>query len=144
MKKLAGIGLVLVLCTAVWAQFHWPNMTTVQKIFVGKLGNNDDAERFRFQFSRELANYGFTPWDGEEGADAIVKGSFTYQNYGEKTGAQANLRLLSQDNKEIYSLSVADKKIKADHDSSLWVAKEIGKRLKEQKEKETKWMKNQR
>lgn len=141
MKRVAVAVFVLACAAAVVAQLHWPNMTTVNKIFVDKLGNNDDAERFRFQLSRELASAGFTPLAEREEADAIVKGTFTYQNYGDKTGAQANLRLLSQEGKEIWGLSVADKKISDDHDSGLWVAREVSKRVREQKAKELKWMK---
>ena len=140
MKRYAVALFVLVCAASLLAQLHWPNMTTVNKIFVNKLGNNDEAERFRFQLSRELANVGFTPLAEPDEADAIVKGTFSYQNWNDKSGAQANLRLLSQEGKEIWGLSVADKKIDSNHDSGLWVAREVSKKLKEQKEKELKWM----
>lgn len=140
MKKVMVAFCVLLFVAGALAQLHWPNMTTVNKIFVGKLGNNDNAERFRFQLSRELAAVGFTPLAEKEEADAIVKGSFTYQNWSDRSGAQANLRLMSQDGQEIWGLSVADKKIDRKDDSSLWVAREVAKKLKEQKAKELKWM----
>ena len=138
-----GLLLALLLCAvAAWAQYQYPNMASVQKVYIDKLGNSDDAERFRFQAARALGTVGFTPWDTADGADTIMKGTFTYTNWGEKTGAQANVQLIStRDNKEVWALSVADPKIDSKHNSSQWVADELAKRLKKEKDDEIKRMK---
>jgi len=146
MKKSVTIVLLIAVfgAAAAWAQYRWPNMTTVQKVYVGKLGNNDDAERFRDQLAVALRDIGFTPWDEEEGADGIIKGTFSFQNYSDKSGAAANLRIMSPDNKEIWGLSVSDPKSERKGDSSLWVAGEVAKRMKKQKEDEIKWFKGKK
>ncbi len=146
MKKFAAVAVFIAIVASASgvAQYRWPNMTTVQKVWVDKLGNNDDAERFRFQLAIELSKAGFTPWDTAEGADGIIKGTFSYQNFSDKSGASANLRIVSPDNKEIWGLSVSDPKVDRKGDSSLWVAQEIAKRMKEQKANEIKWFKGKR
>ena len=146
MKKLGAVAVFIVLLAMATglAQYRWPNMTTVQKVWVDKLGNNDDAERFRFQLATELTHAGFTPWDQTDGADAIIKGTFSYRNFGDKSGAAANLRIMSQDNKEIWGLSVSDPKTDRKGDSSQWVAAEVAKRMKEQKANEIKSFKGKK
>lgn len=146
MKKLGVIaGFVVLIAVATGlAQYRWPNMTTVQKVWVDKLGNNDDAERFRFQLAIELGKNGFTAWDEADGSDGIVKGTFSYKNFSDKSGAAANLRIMSPDNKEIWGLSVNDPKSDRKGDSSLWVAQEVAKRMKEQKANEIKWFKGKK
>lgn len=146
-KKLGAIALFVALIAIATglAQYRWPNMTTVQKVYVDKLGNNDDAERFRFQLGIELGKNGFTTWDDPDGADGIVKGTFSYRDFGAKSGASANLRIMSQDNKEIWGLSVSDpKNDRKNPDSSLWVAQEVCKRMKDQKANEIKWFKGKK
>ena len=126
------------------AQYRWPNMTTVQRVWVDKLGNNDEAERFRFQLAIELGHQGFTAWDQADGADAIIKGTFSFRDFGAKSGAAANLHIMSPDNKEIWGLSVSDPKSDRKGDSSLWVAQEVAKKMKEQKANEIKWFKGKK
>ena len=146
MNKLGAVAafIVLIAIATGLAQYRWPNMTTVQKVYVDKLGNNDDAERFRFLLATELSHQGFTPWDGVDGADGIIKGTFSYKNFGDKSGAAANLRIMSQDNKEIWGLSVNDPKIDRKGDSSQWVAAEVAKKMKDQKANEIKWFKGKK
>ena len=146
MKRLWAVAsfIALIAIASGLAQYRWPNMTTVQKVYVDKLGNNDDAERFRFQLGIELGNAGFTTWPDADGADGVVKGTFSYRNFSDKSGAAANLRIMSQDNKEIWGLSVSDPKTDRKGDSSQWVAHEVAKRMKEQKANEIKWFKGKK
>ena len=136
----AGFIFLIAIATGL-AQYRWPNMTTVQRVWVDKLGNNDDAERFRFQLAIELGHQGFTAWDQADGADAIIKGTFSYRDISAKSGGAANLRIMSPDGKEIWGLSVSDPKPSRKDDSSLWVAQEVAKKMKEEKAKEIKWFK---
>src|SRR5512143_708880 len=132
MKKLAAVGafIVLIAIATGLAQYRWPNMTTVQRVWVDKLGNNDDAERFRFQLAIELGHNGFTAWDQADGADGIIKGTFSYRDISAKSGGSANLHIMSPDNKEIWGVSVSDPKSDRKGDSSLWVAQEVAKKMK--------------
>jgi hypothetical protein len=133
MKRSAavGLGILFVAVTACLAQY--PSLANVQRIYIDKLGNNDDAERFRSVGARELEHVGFSAASGPDDADAVVKGTFTFANWGEKSGGQLNFRLMSRDGKEIWAGSVADK-IKPGRDSVQWVAQEFSKQLKKRKE----------
>lgn len=67
----------------------------------------------------------------------ILKGTFTFANWGEKSGGQLNFRLVSRYDKEIWAGSVADK-IKPGRDSMQWVAQDFAKQLKKRKEQAAK------
>ena len=130
-----GFAVLVAAVTACWAQY--PSLANVQRIYIDKLGNNDDAERFRSVGARELEHVGFTAANSSDDADAILKGTFTFANWGEKSGGQLNFRLMSRDDKEIWSGSVADK-VKPGRDSVQWVAQEFAKQLKKRKEQAAK------
>lgn len=126
----AAFLLLIVIATSL-AQERWANMSAVQRVWVDKLGNNDDAERFRSQLATELGRQGFTATD-QAGADAVIKGTFSFRDFGARTGGAANLRVMSPDDKEIWGLSVSDPKPDR-KESSQWVAQEVAKKMKEQK-----------
>jgi hypothetical protein len=133
MKKIAAVGFAILLVAVGTARAQYPSLANVQRIYIDKLGNNDDAERFRSVGSRELDHAGFTAVSSPDEADAIVKGTFTFANWGEKSGGQLNFRLVTRDDKELWAGKVDDK-IKPERDSLQWVAAEFAKRLKKQKE----------
>jgi len=134
-RSVAGLVILLAAVTASLAQY--PSLANVQRIYIDKLGNNDDAERFRSVGARELEHVGFATASSPDDADAILKGTFTFANWGEKSGGQLNFRLVSRDDKEIWAGSVADK-IKPERDSMQWVAQEFAKQLKKRKEQAAK------
>ncbi len=133
MKRSAAVGLAVLLVAVTACLAQYPSLSNVQRIYIDKLGNNDDAERFRSVGARELEHAGFSTASSPEDADAILKGTFTFANWGEKSGGQLNFRLVSRDDKEIWAGSVADK-IKPGRDSMQWVAQEFAKQLKKRKE----------
>jgi hypothetical protein len=133
MKRSAAVGLAILFVAVTACLAQYPSLANVQRIYIDKLGNNDDAERFRSVGARELEHVGFNTASGPDDADAILKGTFTFANWGEKSGGQLNFRLVSRDDKEIWAGSIADK-IKPGRDSMLWVAQEFAKQLKKRKE----------
>ena len=137
MKRRVAVGLIVLFAAVTACLAEYPSLANVQRIYIDKLGNNDDAERFRSVGARELERAGFSTASQAEDADAILKGTFTFANWGEKSGGQLNFRLLSRDDKEIWAGSVADK-IKPGHDSIQWVAQEFAKQLKKRKEQTAK------
>jgi len=137
MKRSAAVGLVILFAAVTACLAQYPSLASVQRIYIDKLGNNDDAERFRSVGARELEHVGFTAASSPEDADAILKGTFTFANWGEKSGGQLNFRLMSRDDKEIWAGSVADK-VKPGRDSLQWVAQEFAKQLKKRKEQAAK------
>jgi len=137
MKRSAAIAFAVLFAAVITCLGQYPSVAAVQRIYVDKLGNNDDAEHFRSVCARELERVGFAVAGGPEDADAILKGSFTFANWSEKSGGQLNFRLMSRDDKEIWAGSVADK-IKPGRDSILWVAQEFAKQLRKKKDQEAK------
>jgi len=137
MKRSAAIGCAVLFAAVVACLGQYPSLANVQRVYIDKLGNNDDAERFRSVGARELQHIGFATASSPEDADAILKGTFTFANWGEKSGGQLNFRLMSRDDKEIWAGSVADK-IKPGRDSMQWVAQEFAKQLKKRKEQAAK------
>lgn len=137
MKRRAAIGLAILLVAVTACLAQYPSLANVQRIYIDKLGNNDDSERFRSVGARELEHVGFATASNAEDADGILKGTFTFANYGEKSGGQLNFRLVSRDDQEIWAGSVADK-VKPGRDSLQWVAQEFAKQLKKRKEQAAK------
>jgi len=137
MKRSAAVGLAVLFVALTTCLGQYPSLANVQRIYIDKLGNNDDAERFRSVGARELEHVGFTAASSPDDADAILKGTFSFANWGEKSGGQLNFRLMSRDDKEIWAGSVADK-IKPGRDSIQWVAEEFAKQLKKRKEQTAK------
>ena len=137
MKRSAAVGLAVLFVALTTCLAEYPSLANVQRIYIDKLGDNDDAERFRSVGARELEHAGFSTASQAEDADAILKGSFTFANWGEKSGGQLNFRLVSPGDKEIWAGSIADK-IKPGRDSTQWVAQEFAKQLKKRKEQAAK------
>jgi len=77
-----GFAVLVAAVTACWAQY--PSLANVQRIYIDKLGNNDDAERFRSVGARELEHVGFTAANSPDDADAILKGTFHLRQLGRK------------------------------------------------------------
>ena len=137
MKRSAAVGLTILFVAVTACLAQYPSLANVQRIYIDKLGNNDDAERFRSVGARELEHVGFNTASGLDDADAILKGTFTFANWGEKSGGQLNFRLVSRDDKEIWAGSISDK-IMPGRDSMQWVAQEFAKQLKKRKEQAAK------
>jgi hypothetical protein len=137
MRRSVAVGLAVLLVAVAVCLVQYPSLANVQRIYIDKLGNNDDAERFRSVGARELEHVGFATASNADDADAILKGTFTFANWGEKSGRQLNFRLVSRDDKEIWAGSVAEK-IKPGRDSMQWVAQDFAKQLKKRKEQAAK------
>ena len=142
-RSTAVAAFIALIAIATGLAQYAPNLTNVQRVWVDKLGNNDDAEHFRSQLAGELGRQGFTALDQAEGADAIIKGTFSFRDFGARTGAAANLRILSPDDKEMWAISVSDSKSDR-KESAQWVAQEVAKKMKEEKAGEIKRFKGKK
>ncbi len=60
----------------------------VQKVYVGSMGETDEAERFRLLLEEQLSGKGFTVVDGPEKADAILTGVLSVRVHDKKTQAR--------------------------------------------------------
>jgi hypothetical protein len=70
--------ILLALKTVVWGQTT-PSLATVLKVYVGPMGQSDDAERFRLLLSEELKKARFAIADNADSADGVLTGTVTVQ-----------------------------------------------------------------
>ena len=75
----------------------------VQKIYVGEMGNSDEAARFRLLLEEELTKKDFTVATKPEAADAILTGVLSLRVYADESLARATLRLKSQSDDVLWS-----------------------------------------
>jgi len=65
----------------------------VRKIYVGSMGETDEAERFRLLLEEQLSGKGFTVVDRPEKADAILTGVLSVRVHDKKTRARVYVKL---------------------------------------------------
>jgi hypothetical protein len=90
MRRSVAVELAVLLVAVAVCLAQYPSLANVQRIYIDKLGNNDDAERFRSVGARELEHVGFATARNADDADAILKGTFIFANWDEKSGGQLN------------------------------------------------------
>ena len=70
---------VIVLCMATATSFAQPsNLGSVKKIYVGSMGQSDEAERFQLLLSDELGKVGFSTIDNAKDADAVLTSAMSF------------------------------------------------------------------
>jgi len=67
----------------------------VRKIYVGDMGDDEEAERFRLLIEQALEDEGFTVVGVPEDADAILTGALSVRDYDDKSEARAFVRLFT-------------------------------------------------
>ncbi len=75
----------------------------IQKIYVGEMGNSDEAARFRLLLEEELTKKGFAVSTKQENADAILTGVLALRVYADRSLARATVRLKSSADDVIWS-----------------------------------------
>src|SRR2546425_9778335 len=83
--------LILVMSQTTIAKLH-----LVEKIYVGEMGNSDEAARFRLLLEEELAKKDFKVVSKPDAADAILSGVLSLRVYAHQSLARATVRLKSQ------------------------------------------------
>jgi hypothetical protein len=92
--KLALFLLVLIpVAVPVRSQTSTPSLKSLRKIYVGPMGQSDEAERFRILLGNELTKVGFEVVDNESKADATLSGVLTVRVYSKESIAQATMNL---------------------------------------------------
>jgi hypothetical protein len=69
----------------------------VQKVYVGDMGYEDEAERFRLLVEEQLQKRDFEVVLDPADADAVLTGVLTVRNYEHKSEARVTVRLTSRD-----------------------------------------------
>jgi hypothetical protein len=67
----------------------------VRRIYVGDMGDDDEAERFRLLVEEALEREGFTVVGRPEEADGVLTGALSVRDYDEKSEARAFVRLFT-------------------------------------------------
>ncbi|HWS54686.1 MAG TPA: hypothetical protein VN228_11185 [Pyrinomonadaceae bacterium] len=67
----------------------------VRKIYVGDMGDDEEAERFRLLIEEALEREGFAVVGTAEDSDAVLTGALSVRDYDDKSEARAFVRLLT-------------------------------------------------
>lgn len=78
------------------------NLEEVRRIYIGEMGKEDEAERFRSLLREKLSEH-FTVTDTAEDADSILKGVVATQLSEGTTQARASVTLTSLDGRTLWS-----------------------------------------
>ena len=88
--------------SAAAAQGNKAELGLVQKIYVGTMGETDEAERFRLLLEEALAGKGFTVVDGSDKADAILTGVLSVRVHDKKTQARVYVKLTTPKGERVW------------------------------------------
>ncbi|HEX8143591.1 MAG TPA: hypothetical protein VF553_13400 [Pyrinomonadaceae bacterium] len=75
----------------------------VQKIYVGDMGEEGEADRFRLLLEEMLSKKGFTIVERPESADAILSGALSVRVFDNKSEARAFVRLTTPGGERIWA-----------------------------------------
>lgn len=104
-KKTILLLICLVFCItksdAFGRQFS-PELNKVKSIYVGKMGEGNEAERFRLLLSDELSKKGFDVIDNQGSADAVLTGILSLRVYADTSIARATVALKDRYGKQIW------------------------------------------
>ena len=78
------------------------SLASVSKIYIGPMGQNDEAERFRILLDTELTKAGFTPVDAPEKADGVLTGALAVRVYADESIARVTVVLKTPDGKHLW------------------------------------------
>jgi hypothetical protein len=104
MVKRVGIILIVLLSFAPASLLAQQNtsLATVQKIYVGPMGQSDEAARFRLLLAEELQKQHFDVVSDAGMADAELTGVLTVRVYADTSLARATVSLKTADGRDIW------------------------------------------
>jgi len=114
LKIPAAVALCLLLAAAAAGQSRPPKMETlpsVQKIYIGDMGNDDEADRFRLLLEEQLLKRNFNVVLRAEDADAVLTGALSVRVYDRKSEARVSVRLASRDGQVFWAKDFGHKRI---------------------------------
>ena len=114
LKIPAAAALCLLLAAAAAGQSRPRKMETlpsVQKIYIGDMGNADEADRFRLLLEEQLLKRNFDVVLRPEDADAVLTGVLSVRVYDRKSEARVTVRLASRDGQLLWAKDFGHKRI---------------------------------
>ena len=108
MRLLLVIALLLVSTAAPDARASEHNtdqkkLRLVQKIYVGEMGDDGEAERFRLLLEEQLAKKGFTIVGRPADADGVLTGALSVRVFDDKSEARVYVKLDTPDGIRLWS-----------------------------------------
>ena len=79
------------------------DLRVVQKIYVGDMGSDDEAERFRLLLAERLVKRGFTVVNKPEAADAVLTGALAVRVFDDNARARVSVQLHAADGTLLWS-----------------------------------------
>ena len=115
LKNSAAAVLCLVACaSATPALQHRPRrlatLPEVRKIYIGDMGDADEAERFRLLLEEQLLKRNFAVVLKEGDADAVLTGVLSVRTYDDKSEARATVRLVSPSGEVLWAKDFGHKR----------------------------------
>ncbi len=101
-RAIAFVGVLLVAVASV-AQAPKPSLTTGTRIYVGTMGDSDQADQFRMMLAYELGRSGFKVVDFESQAGAVLTGILTKRVAGAQSVMRATLFLKTPEGKAMWT-----------------------------------------
>ncbi len=102
MKKLGlpilGFSILVIAC---FAQTNG-SLATVKRIYVGSMGQSDEAERFKLLLADELEKAGFATTDDAKTADAVLTGVLSLRVYSDESLARVTAVLKTPDGARLW------------------------------------------
>lgn len=96
MKKGLLTLVCLLLVITCFAQVN-ESLSSIKKIYVGSMGQSDEAERFKLLLTDELGKEGFTTTDDSKMADAVLTGVLSVRVYSDQSLARVTTVLKTPD-----------------------------------------------
>ena len=84
----------------------------VEKVHVGDMGADDEADRFRLLLEEQLTKKGFAVVRTEAEADAVLTGVLSVRVYDKKTEARVFVRLTSRDGTQLWARDFGHKRLR--------------------------------
>ena len=84
----------------------------VDKVYVGDMGADDEADRFRFLLEEQLTKKGFAVVRAEAEADAVLTGVLSVRVYDKKTEARVTVRLAARDGAQLWAKDFGHKRFR--------------------------------
>ena len=88
------------------------SLPPVQKIYVGDMGADDEAERFRLLLEEQLLKNGFEVVADPDKADAVLTGALSVRVYDDKSEARAAVRLTTQEGDVLWAKDFGHKRFR--------------------------------
>ncbi|HYP00051.1 MAG TPA: hypothetical protein VER76_07660, partial [Pyrinomonadaceae bacterium] len=85
----------------------------VHKIYVGDMGTNDEAERFRLLLEEALTKRGFTVVSRAEDSDAVLTGALSVRVLDRATEARVYVRLETRGGERLWAKDFGHKRLRA-------------------------------